>query len=102
MKTNYYRSLDRDLALFGVKGRWIGIFGIIMLTVILLAIIMGIAFDAGIGTAVFIAGFAGAFVVCLFGQMRYPSRRLPKIPASRMMKLRVRRAKTLAFILSQK
>ena len=101
MRVKYYKSLDRELMLFGIRGRWLWVFGIVIAVVLLLCVVFGMIYDAGVAMGLFIAGFALDFLFCIIVQARIPSRRLQKLLYVRMLPCKVVRRESLYRILRQ-
>lgn len=95
MVRTYFRSLDRPLNIFGLRGGWIRNFGVFSGAGLVLAIIVGVFTSSGIGMGVFIGGIAVSFFACLVLQAKVPYRRLPKAPLQEKMRLRVIRRRSL-------
>lgn len=102
MRVKYYKSLDRELMLFGIRGRWLWVFGIGIAAVLLLCVIFGMIYDTGVAMGLFIAGFAVDFLACVIIQARIPSRRLQKLLYVKMLPCRIVRHESLYRILRQK
>ena len=100
MQRKYYKSLDRPLNIFGLKGNWIRIFGLVVGVALMAALVVGVVTGSGPGMGVFIVGLVGGFFVCLVLQARMPSRRLPKARLRSRMEFRVIRRRTLAKIVA--
>lgn len=99
MVRQFYRSLDRPMDLFGLKGRWIRTF-FLMLGV---SCVPGAFLAVSYGISAFIAclfGLGGiAFFGCLMLQGKTPERRLDKTVLSKRMCVTVRRRENASRIL---
>lgn len=100
MVRTYYRSLDRPLNIFGLRGGWIRNFGMFAGASVLLGILAGVFTTSGIGMGVFIGGLIASFFVCLVLQAKTPSRRLPKAPLKMKMETRVIRRRSLTRLIA--
>lgn len=76
METVFYKSLDRQIELFGIKGRWIVIFLIIAVISVVLGVILGSIFGTGVGIASIAIMIAVGFFGSLTLQNSVPSRRV--------------------------
>lgn len=94
-----YKSLDRPMDFFGLKGRWIVIFlggaGI----AVLLGIIVGVIFTSAYGIATAILGAIAAFVFCLLQQQSVSDRKIARYKASSKCSRAVARREQLSRIL---
>jgi len=101
MRVKYYKSLDRELMLFGIRGRWLLVCGIGIGTVLFLSFIIGMIYGSGVGMGFFICGFALDFLACMVLQAKIPSRRLQKLPYIKMLPCKIVRRESLYRILRQ-
>ncbi len=93
MKCKVYRSLDRSNVFFGIRGRFVRIFGIIGAGVGAVALVLGMALSSIVGVVAFLGGAAVdyMFVLSLQGKetdrqyaIRNQSKKLPlcfQVPA---------------------
>lgn len=99
MRVPFYRSLDRSVDIFGLKGLWI----IVFLAMVGLSVIVGIFFGVAAGTgssvAVIIVLSGFSFMFCMTMQGRLPGRRLKRYASSSRCDRLVRRRETLSRIL---
>ena len=98
MRREYYKSLDRPLNIFGLRGGWIKNFGIFCGIAFGVAVVVGIAMGMGPAMGIFIAGLAVSFFACLVLQAKTPARRLGKVRLRQKMNVRVIRRETLSRI----
>lgn len=96
MILKYYKSLDRPVNIFGIRGGWLKLFGIGAGAAFVLALVFGFVVGTGGGMGIFIGLVAVDFFVCLVFQAKVPSRRLGKLKYRSRMNLRVVRRSTLA------
>ena len=101
MITKYYKSLDRPLNIFGLRGNWLRVFGIFAGASVILGIVLGIPIGAGAGMGIFIGLLLVSFFICLVLQSRMPSKRLPKMALRPKMEVRVVRRETLMRAVSR-
>ena len=101
MKTSFYRSLDRPINIFGLRGRWVTLFLYSLGGCLVLAFIIGIMMGVGMGFSVFIVGGVAAFFGCLVLQAKTPARRLEKVKVSSRLRRAVYRRETLTRIIPQ-
>ena len=99
MKREFYRSLDRPINIFGLKGEWVRYFFYFAGVFLVLAFLVGGIVGVGMGFAIFLAGAIGSFFACLVLQDRLPSRRIAKVRLRSKMRSRVVRRETLCRIL---
>ncbi len=99
MQRTFYKGLDRPINVFGLRGGWVKIFGIMAGGALVLAFIVGFISGAGAGMGTFIGGAALAFIACLFLQHKRPARRLGNLGLASKMEMRVVRRETLSKIL---
>ena len=65
MRCKVYRSLDRPSSFFGIKGRFLGWYLLVVGAALVLSVAIGIATAGIIGFVLFIAGAAGAYVLVM-------------------------------------
>lgn len=94
----YYRSLDRDVSIFGLKGRWITVFLYGTGAFILLGVVAGNIFTSGVGIAIAIGGLFVSFFVCLMLQTTRPAKLIDKWRLSPKMDGKVVRREQLSRI----
>lgn len=99
MTKDFYRSLDRPINIFGLKGEWVRYFFYLAGASLVLAFLVGSVSGVGMGFAVFLVGGIGSFFACLIFQGRLPSRCIAKARIRSKMRLRVVRRESLAKIL---
>lgn len=99
MKTTFYKSLDRPIDIFGLKGKWIAIFLYGTGAMILLGIILGSIMGSSYGIATAIIGAFASFFICLVAQGKVSARRLGKAKLSSKCSVRVVRHETLSRVL---
>ena len=78
MTKDFYRSLDRPINIFGLKGEWVRYFFYLAGASLVLAFLVGSVSGVGMGFAVFLVGGIGSFFACLIFQGRLPSRCIAK------------------------
>lgn len=78
MKRTFYKSLDRDVELVKIRGRWIYVAVGGILGFIVLGVIMGAFFGIAVGLITALVGAAACFFGCAVLQVKVPSRQLYK------------------------
>lgn len=78
MQCEFYRSLDRQISIFGLKGRWIVVclYGIGAL--LLIGIFAGIMIGTGVGISIAIGGIFVSFFTCMMLQTTRPAKIIDK------------------------
>ena len=76
MKAQVYRNLDRPFTLFGIRGRYIVIAGVILLGVLVISLIVGSACNAFVGMATALILTVTAYLTLLEVQQRFPEKAL--------------------------
>ena len=99
MEVNFFKSLDRPVDVFGVKGRWLTVFLVLAGLGVVLAFIVGSVFGSGAGVATALACLFGSFLVCLSSQEKMPHRRLARSRCASMLPSHVTRRETLCRVL---
>ncbi len=99
MERPFYKSLDRKLEIFGLRGAWLKTFLLIVFGCLFVALLLGSIFGTGIGLAVFIICLAVAFFGCLSLQVKTPGRQLEKQKLAAKSEGWVIRRETLSRIL---
>ena len=101
MVRSFYRSLDREIQILGLKGRWVRIFLVAFALSVLFAFITGGLTSMGVGLVIFFIGIIASFLVCLVMQGRIPSRQFDKIKLNSRCALRVIRSESISRILTE-
>lgn len=83
MRRKVHRSLDRPAAVFGIRGRFLYVFGLIAAVALVAGLALGRAVSTALGFAVAIAGFLAAYMVTVSVQSRIDGRDLWKLLAGR-------------------
>lgn len=99
MRIPYYKSLDREFELFGIKGRWVKVVLAGAGVGLLLGLIVGSFAGTIIGVVIFIITTAILFFGCITIQTKVPSRQLPKMFISGKIRGWVIRSETSSRIL---
>lgn len=99
MKTTFYKSLDRPIDIFGLKGKWIANFLYGTGGMIFLGIIIGSIMGSSYGIAIALIGAFASFFTCLVLQGKISARRLGKAKLSSKCSVRTVRHETLSRIL---
>ena len=99
MKRTFFRSLDRQMSLFGLRGQWIKIFLISLGAALGVALFAGMLAGMSVGLALFFGTAVISFFTCLIIQGKIPSRRISKVRHSGKMRIYVRRRELLSRIL---
>ena len=98
MRMTFYKSLDRQLVVFGLRGSWIRIFLYCAGGVMLLAFTVGFIMGRAMGYTVAVVGLIVAFFFCLMYQVKLPTRRMDKAFSKGKMRQQVIRRETLSHI----
>ena len=85
MRCRVYRNLDRPFTLFGVKGRYIPIAGVLLLGIIIVSLVAGSALGTFAGLACAVALIAGGYLLLLEIQQRYGEKGLSRFLAGRRL-----------------
>lgn len=78
MRMTFYRSLDRPMDLFGLKGRWIRTFLISFGVAAAVGAVLGFALGMGAAIATILGGGAACFFGCVLLQGKTSERQLEK------------------------
>ena len=100
MERPFYRSLDREFQILGLKGQWVKNFLIIAGAGVLFAVMAGLSTSTGIGIVIAILSLAGGFLICLVLQGKVPSRRVNKYKLRAKSFLLVIRRESISRILT--
>jgi len=100
MTRSFFRSLDRELDLVGLKGRWVTVFLYLLGGSLLLAIFVGAVGGMSFGLAGFMIAAVGSFLFCLTRQGSVSSRQLGKARVEGRMESAVIRRETISRILA--
>ena len=99
MQRTFFKALDREFEVLGMKGKWVAIFLISVGACIVLAIILGSIFGSTVGVVSAILLVVLSFLVCMLVQARLPSRQIGKAVLSGKVSGWVIRRETLCRIL---
>ena len=99
MDRQFYKSLDRELEIFGLRGSWVKVFLLAAGCGLVLGLVSGSLFGTGIGLSAVIVCVVCGFFGCLALQSRIPSRQLGKQKLSDRSECWVIRRETLSRIL---
>lgn len=99
MNKTFYKSLDREINIFGLRGGWVKVFLSICGCALVLALFIGAMTSTGVGFSIVIVGIAGGFITCLVLQQKMPSRQIDKVKIQSRMKGYVVRRETLSRII---
>lgn len=99
MECEFYKSLDREFEVFGIKGHWVKNFLLIAGAVITLGIILGFVFTSGVAVAFIVVCLGLDFLFCLSMQTKLPSRQVVRTRLSARSEGWVLRRETLCRIL---
>lgn len=99
MTRTFYKSLDRPVNIFGLRGAWVRIYLILLGCSLVLALMLGALLGSAAGFAVFIVSLIGLFFSCLVIQQRLPARQIGKARIQSRMTQAVIRRETLSRIL---
>ena len=99
MKVTFYKSLDREFEVLGVKGKWVRLVLIGIGTALILSFLFGSVLGTGIGIVIF---FAATVLICFAAitfQVKLPSRQIDKALIAKKTIGWVIRRETLSRIL---
>lgn len=99
MRVSFYKSLDREFELLGIKGRWLHLVLVGVGASVVLGFIVGTAMGSGIGIATAVIGVALVFFGTITFQVKLPSRQIDKAFLASKSKGWVVRRETLSRIL---
>lgn len=99
MRTTFYRSLDRTINIFGLRGTWVRIYLTVLGISLVAAVFIGVIAGTSAGFAFFIIMLIALFFACLLIQQKLPNRQLHKARVQRKMRQAVIRRETLSRIL---
>lgn len=99
MQCIFFKSLDRPMDMFGIKGKWIFIFVVLFVAVVLVGILAGSVITSGIGITVVIIGAVVDFVGVTMMQGKLSERNVQKIESTGKIYEAVSRKETLGRIL---
>lgn len=94
-----YKSLDRPMDFFGLKGRWIIVFLACVGIAVLLGIMIGVSVTSAYGIATAILGAIAAFIFCLLRQQTVSDRKIVRYLVSSKCSRDVTRREQLSRIL---
>lgn len=78
MDRTFYKSLDREIDVFGLRGAWLKVFLFVFGGGVIVSLILGSVFGTGIGVAAVIICIACDYFACLSLQVKVPGRQLDK------------------------
>lgn len=99
MERQFYKSLDRQFEIFGLRGAWVKVALIAAGASFILGLLVGAAFGTGIGLATVAVCVVGAFFGSMTLQSRTPGRQLDKQKVAAKGEGWVLRRETLSRIL---
>lgn len=99
MQRPFYKSLDREFEIFGIKGRWVSILLTAAAVSVGVGLVVGFVLGTGMAIVTIIILIVIAVVVCMMMQVNTPSRRVKKAGLSPRMEGWVVRRETLSRIL---
>lgn len=99
MRVPFYRSLDRSVDIFGLKGLWIIVFLALAGASVLAGLVVGMMMGTGMGLAAILLLAGVSFMFCVTTQGRLPAKRLKRFTRSGQCSVLVRRRETLSRIL---
>lgn len=99
MQCIFFKSLDRPMDMFGIKGKWIFIFVVLFVAVVLVGVLAGSVTTSGIGITVVIIGAVVDFVGVTMMQGKLSERNVQKIESTGKIYEAVSRKETLGRIL---
>ena len=98
MKRVFYKSLDRDVDIFGLRGRWITVFLAMAIVSVVAGALLGTVFGGVVSTVACIGLVVGCYFVCVSIEAAVPPREMPKLRAGSKMPSGVSPKETLARI----
>lgn len=99
MKRSFYKSLDRQFEIFGLRGRWVNVFLYGAGGSLAFGVVVGFILGTGYGIATVVCLVVASFLVCLSMQSKTTGRQLPKKSLSAKMPGWVLRRESLSRIL---
>lgn len=100
MQMNFYKSLDRQVDILGLKGKWITLFLAAAGGSLVVGILAGtVAGSSGVAIAAVIFLVAISFFVCLMMQAKIPSKRVDRTLFGRSPECVVTRRESLSRII---
>lgn len=99
MQCQFYRSLDRQISIFGLRGKWITVFLYGTGALLLLGIVLGFIISSGVGISVAIGGIFVSFFTCMMLQTTRPAKLIDKWRLSPMMDGKVVRRESVSRII---
>lgn len=99
MRVPFYKSLDREFELFGVKGRWVTMVLLGAGISLALGIIVGNISSSIIGIGTVVVGIVVVFFGVITIQVKVPSRQINKVLLKKKASVWVIRRETLCRIL---
>lgn len=100
MTRDFYKSLDREFEIFGLKGKWVTIAGAGLGAAVVLGLVIGSVFGTAAGIVTTVVVVSVVFFGSVTLQVKVPSRRLSKLLIqSKCKRQHVTRRETLSRIL---
>lgn len=99
MRVPFFKSLDRQFEIFGIKGLWVTFVLVVSGAGALLAFLFGSVLGTAVGLIIFILSAIGSFFGAVFMQTKVSSRQIPKVLITGKMNGWVRRRESLSKIL---
>jgi len=98
VKREFYKSLDREVDIFGLKGRWITVFLAMAVASVIAGALLGTVFGGVVSTIACIGLVVGCYFVCVTIEAVVPPREMPKLRAASRMPSGVSPKETLSRI----
>lgn len=99
MIVQFFKSLDRPVSIFGLKGKWITLFLVVVGICLFMGFLAGAAAGTGVGICVVLGGGVLAFLGCYAAQGKVNHRDIGKVNLASRCRTYVRRKETLARII---
>lgn len=99
MECEFYKSLDREFEVFGIRGHWVKNFLLLSGGIVVVGIFLGFVFTSGVAVAFILVCLGLDFLFCLSMQTKLPSRQVVRARLSSKSEGWVIRRETLCRIL---
>lgn len=98
MNCPFYKSLDREFEVFGIKGHWVKNFLLLAGAIVFLGVFVGFILSSGVAVAFVVVCLGLDFLFCISMQTKLPSRQYPRSRLSGRTEGWVLRRETLSRI----
>lgn len=101
MTKTFYKSLDREFEIVGIKGRWVKTLLVAVGCIVAFGVLVGGIMGTGMALITILVGVVAAFFTCMILQAKIPSRRLDKAKIADKVPGWVVRRESLARIITE-